>query len=73
MRWSVGTRQALAALALMLAAVLANLMPDNPYLENTLRVWQQGHFLNFNGLTRLASSLWPFLALPWLMMSRSDK
>ncbi|MDP1651635.1 MAG: VanZ family protein [Rhodocyclaceae bacterium] len=65
-----GERQALAAMALMLATVLANLMPDNPYLENTLRVWQQGHFLNFNGLTRLASSLWPFLALPWLMQSR---
>jgi VanZ family protein len=64
-------RQALAALALMFAAVLANLMPDNPYLEDTLRSWQQGHFLNFNGLTRLATALWPFLALPWLMLSRS--
>ncbi|MCX8018339.1 MAG: VanZ family protein, partial [Rhodocyclaceae bacterium] len=32
-------RQALAALALMFATVLANLMPDNPYLEDTLRVW----------------------------------
>ncbi|MEW6165732.1 MAG: VanZ family protein [Pseudomonadota bacterium] len=69
---TAGPRQALAALALMLAVVLANLMPDNPYLEDTLRVWRQGHFLNFNGLTRLASSLWPFLALPWLMLSRSD-
>lgn len=64
-------RQAFAALALMLAAVLANLMPDNPYLEDTLRSWQQGHFFNFNGLTRLATALWPFLALPWLMLSRS--
>lgn len=64
-------RQALAALALMVAAVLANLMPDNPYLEDTLRTWQQGHFFNFNGLTRLATALWPFLALPWLMLSRS--
>lgn len=64
-------RQALAALALMFAAVLANLMPDNPYLEDTLRTWQQGHFFNFNGLTRLTTALWPFLALPWLMLSRS--
>lgn len=71
-RLSMPMRQALAAMALMLAAILANLMPDNPYLENTLSVWQQGHFLNFNGLTRLASSLWPFLALPWLMLSRSE-
>ena len=66
-------RLPLAALALMLAVVLANLMPDNPYLEHTLSVWRQGHFLNFNGATRLVSSLWPFLALPWLMLSRSDK
>lgn len=73
LRLSVGARQGLAALALMLAAVLANLMPANPYLENTLRVWQQGHFLNFNGLTRLTSSLWPFLALPWLMLSLNRK
>jgi VanZ family protein len=70
---SPALRQAAAALALMLATALANLMPDNPYLEDTLRVWQQGHFLNFNGLTRLATALWPFLALPWLMLSRSRK
>jgi VanZ family protein len=73
LKFTVGERQAVAAMALMLATVLANLMPDNPYLENTLSVWQQGHFLNFNGLTRLASSLWPFLALPWLMLSRTEK
>jgi VanZ family protein len=66
-------RQALAAMSLMLATVLANLIPDNPYLEDSLRVWQQGHFLNFNGLTRLTSSLWPFLALPWLMLSRNKQ
>jgi hypothetical protein len=66
-------RLALAAMALMLATVLANLMPDNPYIEDSLRVWQQGHFLNFNGLTRLTSSLWPFLALPWLMLSRRNR
>lgn len=66
----LAARQAAAALALMLATVLANLMPDNPYLEDTLRVWQQGHFLNFNGLTRITTALWPFLALPWLMIYR---
>jgi VanZ family protein len=65
--------QTAAALALMLATVLANLMPDNPYLENTLRVWQQGHFFNFNGLTRLVTALWPFLALPWLMLSLTPR
>lgn len=65
-------RRVLAALALMLTTVFVNLAPENPYLAATLQVWRQGHFLNFNGLTRLASSLWPFLALPWLMLLRQD-
>lgn len=68
-----GLRLAMAAVALMLATVLVNLMPDNPYHVDSLRIWQQGHFLNFNGLTRLVSALWPFLALPWLMLSRSER
>lgn len=59
-------RIALAGLALMAGAVLVNLAPPNPYSEIALAAWRQGHFLNFNGLTRLAASLWPFLALPYL-------
>jgi hypothetical protein len=57
----------LAALLLMAATVLVNLAPPNPYLAASLKVWQQGHFLNFNGLTRLVSALWPFAALGYLM------
>ncbi len=64
------TRKAFAALALMLATTLVNLAPENPYLAATLQLWEQGHFLNFNGLTRISSVLWPFLALPWLMLLR---
>ncbi len=64
-------RQALAAMALLLATVLVNLTPDNPYLINTQQIWTAGQFLNFNGLTRLTSSLWPFLALPWLFLLRA--
>ena len=63
-------RQALAALALLFASVLVNLAPDNPYLINTQQFWSAGQFLNFNGATSLASSLWPFLALPWLFFLR---
>lgn len=69
----VRLQQASAALALLAGATLVNLMPDNPYLLNTLQVWDPGHFLNFNGLTRLASQLWPFLALPWLILLRPEK
>jgi VanZ family protein len=60
----------LAALALLFATALVNLAPENPYLTASLAVWQQGHFLNFNGLTKLVSSLWPFAALPYLMIPR---
>ena len=66
-------RQALAAVSLLLATALVNLAPENPYLTAIMQVWQHGHFLNFNGLTRLTSALWPFLALPWLMLLRQDK
>lgn len=58
---------ALAALAIILTTTLVNLAPENPYLIHSLKVWRQGHFLNFNGLTHLASSLWPHVALVFLI------
>jgi hypothetical protein len=60
-------RLALAAVLLMAGTVLVNLAPPNPYFAATLKVWQQGHFLNFNGLTRLVSLAWPFVALAYLI------
>lgn len=63
-----GARLALAAMLLMAATVLVNLAPPNPYLAATLKVWEQGHFLNFNGLTRLVSALWPFAATGYLVL-----
>ena len=60
-------RLALAAVLIMAATVLVNIAPPNPYLAATLKLWQQGHFLNFNGLTRLVSGLWAFIALGYLM------
>jgi glycopeptide antibiotics resistance protein len=61
-------RIALAGLALMAGTVLVNVTPPNPYSAAALATWRQGHFLNFNGLTRLAASLWPFVALPCLTL-----
>jgi VanZ family protein len=60
-------RLALAAILLMVATVLVNLAPPNPYLVDSLKVWQQGHFLNFNGLTQFVGALWPFAALGYLV------
>ena len=59
-------RIALAGLMLMAGTVLVNVTPPNPYSAAALATWRQGHFLNFNGLTRLTASLWPFIALPYL-------
>jgi len=67
LRMPRAARIAFAAVLLMAATVLVNLSPPNPYLAATLKVWEQGHFLNFNGLTRLVSAAWPFAALAWLV------
>ncbi len=58
-----------AALALMSGTALVNIAPANPYSLVALAVWRQGHFLNFNGLTRVISILWPFMTLPFLIFS----
>jgi hypothetical protein len=52
----------------MAGTVLVNLAPTNPYSAAALAAWRQGHFLNFNGLTRLVASFWPFIALPYLLL-----
>ena len=64
---------ALAAVLIMAATVLVNLAPPNPYLSATVRLWHQGYFLNFNGLTRLVSAAWPFLALGYLIYLASSR
>ncbi|WP_374511703.1 VanZ family protein [Niveibacterium sp.] len=65
-RASVHTRHTLIGLALMTATALVNLAPDNPYWDAMTRIRQQGHVLNFHGLTELVGSFWPFFALLWL-------
>lgn len=61
-------RLAAAAVLFMAATVLVNLAPPNPYLAEILKLWHQGHFLNFNGLTRLVTLLWPFAAIGYLII-----
>ena len=63
----VSWQMPLATMCLMTATVLVNLMPINPYSPTALTVWRQGHFLNFNGLTRLIAALWPYLTLLFLV------
>jgi VanZ family protein len=70
---AIPLQRAVAAVALLFATVMVNIAPENPYLLNTLQIWNPGQFLSFNGLTRLICSLWPFLVLPWLMIYRPEK
>lgn len=65
-RLSRNTQHSLACMTLLLATALVNLAPENPFQPNSMRTIQEGHFLNFNGLTRLAACMWPFLALAYL-------
>jgi VanZ family protein len=64
---------AFAGMALMAATALVNLAPANPYLAQSLQVWPQGNFLNFNGLTHLVSELWPFAALAYLLLMAAGR
>lgn len=66
-------RLGLAAVLVMAASVLVNLAPPNPYFTASLRVWHQGHFFNFNGLTRLVCAAWPFMALAYVVFLASRR
>ena len=66
-------RLGLAALLVMAAGMLVNVAPPNPYFAATLRIWHQGHFFNFNGLTRLVCAAWPFLALAYVVFLASRR
>ena len=64
--WS---QRIVAAFALLGATALVNLVPEYPYAEQWMNAWHAGQFLNFNGLTRVVSLVWPFAALAFLMTS----
>lgn len=64
-----GLRFALAALSVALATAAVNLAPDNPYHSIPMQLMTSGqsHFLNFSGIVRALSELWPALALSFLV------
>ncbi|HMG58115.1 MAG TPA: hypothetical protein VK583_00140, partial [Burkholderiales bacterium] len=67
------TQLALMGFALMAATALVNLAPANPYMTASFALWQQGHFLNFNGATRVVSAVWPFAAMVYLVLLAADR
>ena len=60
-------------LALLAATAIVNLAPPNPYNTATFSLWQQGQYLNFNGLTRLVAIVWPFAAMFYLVLLAADR
>jgi VanZ family protein len=55
-----------AGAALVVALVLTNLLPVNPYFDIVLADWRQGRYLHFNGLLHWLAWVWPYAALGWL-------
>jgi hypothetical protein len=51
------------------ATVAINLAPDNPYHSVPPRLLLRGasHYLNFSGIVRALSELWPALATGFLL------
>jgi VanZ family protein len=66
LRCSRAWRATLAGLALVVALVLVNLLPVNPYFDIVLADWRQGRYLHFNGLSQWLAWVWPYAALGWL-------
>jgi len=62
----------LAVVTLVLALVVVNTIPVNPYFSATLQGWVQGKFLNFNGAAQGLALAWPFVAL-WFLLLPSHK
>jgi VanZ family protein len=66
---------ALAALCIALATIAINLAPDNPYHSVAARLIAggQSHFLNFSGIVRALSELWPLLAVSFLLYGLAER
>jgi VanZ family protein len=41
--------------------------PADPYLAQSLQLWEQGRFVRFHGLAQWVGWLWPYVALAWAL------
>jgi VanZ family protein len=66
---------AAAAACIALATVAINLAPVNPYISPPPRLLARGasHFLNFSGIARALSELWPLLAVSYLIFALGER
>lgn len=65
---------ALVLLALVVHLSLLNQAPASAYFAQTLKTWEQGRFIRFNGLAQWLGWLWPYATLVYVLLrvSRSD-
>ncbi len=66
---------ALSAACIVAATAAINLAPDNPYQSIPPRLLARGasHFLNFSGIVRALSELWPLLATGFVCYALSAR
>ena len=69
------TQLAISAACIVAAAAAINLAPDNPYHSIPPKLLAKGasHFLNFSGIVRAISELWPLLATGFLLYALSTR
>ena len=65
-------RWLLALAALLVALVLVNIYPDNPYGNPVGLAWTRGKLLNFYGLASGLNLVWPYLAIAYLLRHRGS-
>ncbi|MDB5871400.1 MAG: putative rane protein, partial [Ramlibacter sp.] len=65
---------ALVLLALVVHLSLLNQAPASAYFAQTLKTWEQGRFIRFNGLAQWLGWLWPYAVLVYVLVrvSRSE-
>ncbi len=65
---------ALVLLALVVHLSLLNQAPASAYFDQTLKTWEQGRFIRFNGLAQWLGWTWPYAALAYVLLrvSRSE-
>jgi VanZ family protein len=59
---------ALVLLALAFHLALLNQAPASAYFTQTLKAWEQGRFIHFNGLAQWLGWLWPYAVLVYVVV-----
>jgi VanZ family protein len=63
----------LGLMAFAAALIVVNQAPEDPYYADALKIWEQGRFIQFHGLTRWIGWLWPFAAVAVMLRSAAAR